>query len=66
MNTSCCFCGKTEDEVPLIEIASNSLLIGNSYYEFSQIFQDLLGIVSFIIVYILLIQLFSSIIELFS
>lgn len=44
--TFCGFCGKTEEEVPLIEIASNSLVIGKNHFEFSYIFQELLGIVS--------------------
>jgi hypothetical protein len=46
MENSCCFCNKTEQEVPLIEIASNSLLLGKSYYEFPQIFQELFELVS--------------------
>ena len=44
MEMLCCFCGKNEDEAPLIEIATNILLIGHKHYEFSHIFHELFGV----------------------
>lgn len=45
MEYSCAFCSRTEDEDPLIEISSNSLIIDQNRYEFSHIFHELFGIV---------------------
>ncbi|CRK88036.1 CLUMA_CG001822, isoform A [Clunio marinus] len=41
MEFSCGFCTKTEEEVPLIEISSNSLLISGKSFEFLHIFHEL-------------------------
>lgn len=50
MDFFCCFCSKTEEEVPLIEITSNSLFIDKTYHEFPNLFHDLFGLVSFVYV----------------
>lgn len=44
MEYSCCFCSKTEEETPLIELSSNLLFIGKSHFDFSHVFFELFKI----------------------
>lgn len=46
MEFLCSFCGKIEEEAPLIELSSNLLFIGKSHYDFIHVFYELFKIVS--------------------
>ena len=51
MDEFCCFCSCVDEESLLVELSTNLLLIDKSHYEFTRVFNDLFGIVSFVYIF---------------